>query len=59
VKNSPIDDNVEVHDEDNQSEFDNSAAGSVHTETNDSCTVDWKNFVRILSSESNINDVDD
>lgn len=57
LKNSPTDDVVQVHDEDNQSEFDNSAAGSVHMETNNSCTVDWKNFVRMVTSELKINDV--
>lgn len=30
LRNSPTDDVIQVHDEDNQSEFDNSAAGSVY-----------------------------
>ena len=54
VNNSQIDDIVQIHNEDNQSEFDNSAAGSVHTEFNDLCTVDWKNFVRKVTSELKI-----
>lgn len=50
-KNSLTDDVVQVLDEDNQTEFDNFAAGSVYTETNDLCTEDWENFVGMVTSK--------
>lgn len=50
-KNSLTDDVVQVLDKDNQTEFDNFAAGSVYTETNDLCTGDWENFVGMVTSK--------
>lgn len=50
-KNSLTDDVVQVFDEDNQTEFDNFAAGSVYTETNDLCTGDWENFFGMVTSK--------
>lgn len=45
LRNSPTDDIVQVHNEDNQTEFDNFAAGYVQTEINALWTVDWTNFI--------------
>lgn len=60
VLSNSLDDVIDVH-EDNRSEFDNSVLGSVHThdtDSNGSCMVDWKNFVKKVSTELNINSVD-
>lgn len=60
VISNSLDDVIDVH-EDNRSEFDNSVLGSVHThdtDSNGSCMVDWKNFVKKVSTELNINSVD-
>lgn len=35
----------------NQTEFDNFAAGSVYTETNDLCTEDSEHFVGMVTSK--------
>lgn len=46
LRNSPTDGIVQVHNEDNQTEFDNFAAGYVQTEINALWTVDWTNFIK-------------
>lgn len=46
LRNLATDDVIQEHDE-----FDNSAEGSVFTEINDSCTVDWKNLFRTVTLE--------
>ncbi|XP_052680058.1 uncharacterized protein LOC128160759 [Crassostrea angulata] len=60
VLSNSLDDVIDVH-EDNRSEFDNSVLGSVHThdtDSNGSCMVYWKIFVKKVSTELNINSVD-
>lgn len=46
LRNSPTDGIVQVHNEDNQTEFDNFAAGYMQTEINALWTVDWTNFIK-------------
>lgn len=46
LRNSPTDGIVQVHNEDNQTEFDNFSAGYVQTDINALWTVDWTNFIK-------------